>query len=245
MRPVNLIPPEQRRGDRAPLRSGPLAYVVVGGLAAALLAITGLVMTQNSITDRENEVAELEVQRDAASQRAEALAPYAEFAALQESREQTITSLAQSRFDWERVMRELAIVIPDDVSLSSLEATVGTDEAEAAGPELAMTGCAASQPAVAQFIAALEDIDGVTSVSLESSERAGSGNGESQQGAGECSSDPDLAAFTLSAAFEAIAEAPLEPTSPPEPAVQTEANSQGEQVEQAEQAAGIVPGVAE
>ena len=30
MRPVNLIPPEDRRGDRAPLRAGSLSYVVVG-----------------------------------------------------------------------------------------------------------------------------------------------------------------------------------------------------------------------
>ena len=27
MRPVNLIPPEERRGDQAPLRTGPLAYI--------------------------------------------------------------------------------------------------------------------------------------------------------------------------------------------------------------------------
>ena len=31
MRPVNLIPPEERRGDHAPLRAGALSYVIVGG----------------------------------------------------------------------------------------------------------------------------------------------------------------------------------------------------------------------
>ena len=30
MRPVNLIPPDQRRGDSAPLRTGPLVYVLLG-----------------------------------------------------------------------------------------------------------------------------------------------------------------------------------------------------------------------
>ena len=35
MRPVNLIPPEDRRGEQAPLRTGPLAYVLVGALVAA------------------------------------------------------------------------------------------------------------------------------------------------------------------------------------------------------------------
>ena len=61
MRPVNLIPPEDRRGDHAPLRAGSLSYVIVGGIAAVLVAVVALVLTQNSITDRENEIAQLEV----------------------------------------------------------------------------------------------------------------------------------------------------------------------------------------
>jgi len=34
MRPVNLIPAEERRGDAAKSRTGPLAYVLVGVLFA-------------------------------------------------------------------------------------------------------------------------------------------------------------------------------------------------------------------
>jgi Tfp pilus assembly protein PilN len=246
VRPVNLIPPELRRGDRAPLRSGPLAYVIVGGLAAALIAVTALVMTQNSITDRENEVAALEVDRDAAMQRAQALAPYAEFASLQASRQQTITSLAQSRFDWERVLRELALIIPADVSLSSLEGSAAGAEGEETGaPALTMTGCAADQNAVAGFMAALEDIDGITKVELTSSERSGSSDGESQEGAGECSSRPGLATFTLGASFDAVAGAPLEatPAAPPATAP-VETNSTQEQIDEAKQATNLIPGVA-
>jgi Tfp pilus assembly protein PilN len=238
-----------RRGDRAPLRSGPFAYVIVGGLAVALAAVTALVLTQNSITDRETEIAQLEVARDAAAQRAQALAPYAEFAALEQSREQTITSLAQSRFDWERVLRELALVISDDVSLSSLEGQAVSAESETGGPGLTMTGCAADETALARFLAALEDIDGITSVELAKSERAGSGNGESQAGSGECSSRPDLAAFELTASFGQVAAAPAAPTVPPAAAAPVapapaETNSQQEQLDQAGEAVNVVPGVA-
>ena len=163
MRPVNLIPPEDRRGDHAPLRAGSLSYVIVGGIAAVLVAVVALVLTQNSITDRENEIAQLEVARDAATQRAEALAPYAEFASLQEQRELTISSLAQSRFDWERVLRELAIIIPADITLTNLEATTSgqaegdTEVAAGVGgaPSMVMAGCAPSHDAVAAFVAAL------------------------------------------------------------------------------------------
>ncbi len=60
MRPVNLIPPEDRRGDRAPLRSGPLSYIVVGALGVVLLAVTLLVTTKNDIADKEAQVDQLE-----------------------------------------------------------------------------------------------------------------------------------------------------------------------------------------
>ena len=53
-------------------------------------------------------------------------------------RTETVDSLAQSRFDWERVMRELALVIPEDVWLESLTGTVApgvTVDAEGAGDD--------------------------------------------------------------------------------------------------------------
>ena len=40
MRPVNLIPAEERRGQNAPLRTGPVAYIVLGALVALLGAVT-------------------------------------------------------------------------------------------------------------------------------------------------------------------------------------------------------------
>ncbi len=120
MRPVNLIPPEDRRGDKAPLRSGPLSYVVIGALALVLVAVLLMVTTSNDIADKEEQVAQLEADLETATAEAESLAPYAEFATLRVEREATIASLAQSRFDWERVMRELALVIPEDVTLTNI-----------------------------------------------------------------------------------------------------------------------------
>lgn len=176
MRPVNLIPPEDRRGDKAPLRSGPLSYIVIGTLAALLLAVYMLVSTSNSISDKESQVAQLESDLEAATAEAQSLAPYAEFAALRTEREGTLASLAQSRFDWERVMRELALIIPNDVTLTSLNGSAyanadGSASTEALEtPNFTVSGCAASHDATARFVAALEDIDGVTRVALGRSE---------------------------------------------------------------------------
>jgi Tfp pilus assembly protein PilN len=267
VRPVNLIPPEDRRGDHAPLRAGSLSYVIVGGIAAVLVAVVALVLTQNSITDRENEIAQLEVARDAATQRAQALAPYAEFASLQEQRELTISSLAQSRFDWERVLRELAIIIPADITLNNLEATTsgqaegGTESAAGVGtaPSMVMAGCAPSHDAVAAFVAALKDIDGVTRVGLDNSTKAGDaeGSGSAAAESGEGCTGPDKrTSFGLTAVFDGVAvpadaaaapaapvAAPAEaPAAPEAPAAET--NSAQEQVQEAEEATNLVPGTA-
>ncbi|HXS46682.1 MAG TPA: hypothetical protein VN756_04395, partial [Solirubrobacterales bacterium] len=60
MRPVNLIPPEDRRGEQAPLRTGSLPYVLLAGLVALLVGVTVLVLVGNEISASKDEVAELQ-----------------------------------------------------------------------------------------------------------------------------------------------------------------------------------------
>ncbi len=123
MRPVNLIPPEERSGERRPMRGGPLAYVIVGALAAAVIGVAALAITGNQIAESKAEIASLEEETAAVEAQAQALDAYTQFHALREQRVATITSLADSRFDWERVMRELALILPDDVWLTNLTGT--------------------------------------------------------------------------------------------------------------------------
>ena len=238
MRPVNLIPPEDRRGDRAPTRTGPLAYVLVGGLAVLLAAVTGVVLTGNQISERKAEVANLEARETAARERAAALAPYAEFATLEQARVQTVDSLAKSRFDWERVLRELALVIPPNIQLTDVTGTVSpnvtlTDgggnslRASASGPALEIAGCAPDHTAVAALAASLEDIDGVTRVGVNGSASSGGDSADDSAsadfGGGDitCASAGHVAQFEMIAAFDAVdvaAAAPPSPEASPTPA---------------------------
>ena len=258
MRPVNLIPPEARRGDKAPTRTGALSYLIVVVLAAALLGVTGVVLTNNQISDRKAEKSSLEAQLAEAKARAERVSAFADFASLQQAREQTVEDLAQSRFDWERVLRELAIVMPDDVWLTSLTAKVnptvqlgdagsgsGSSSSVAGmesvqGPALEIQGCGAGHEAVARFLAALRDIDGVTRVSVLSSNRpdpsstaegsAGVGSGAS----GDCATRSFISKFEIVAAFDAVqVETSTEPTETP-PAT-SEATASGSTASPADQ----------
>jgi Tfp pilus assembly protein PilN len=238
VRPVNLIPLEDRRGESAPLRSGPLAYILLGALVAALVGVTALVLTNNEISEREADVERLTREDAQAKAKAERLVAYTEFRDLAEQRVSTIAELADSRFDWERVMRELSLVLPSDVWLVGLTATAapgvtigggggGSESAlraDAPGPAIELEGCTTGQEAVAGFVTALRDIDGVTRVGVESSELPGkteSGGGGGGDGSeAECRTRRFISKFEIVVAFDA---APVPPSTTEEGAVATAA----------------------
>jgi Tfp pilus assembly protein PilN len=223
MRPINLIPPEERRGQHAPLRSGPLAYILVGALVAVLAGVTAVVLVGNQVDEREAEVASLEREDAAAAAKAERLAAYVQFRDLREERTATVSSLADSRFDWERVMRELSLVLPSNTWLVELTASAApgvgvgggsTVRSSIPGPALELTGCTTGQKQVAGFVAALKDIDGVTRVAVETSElpeqAEESAGGGATEGGDECRTREFIAKFEIVVAFDA---APVPPTS--------------------------------
>lgn len=250
MRPVNLLPPELRQGAHAPMRTGPIPYIVVGALAALLAGVVLLVATGNQVSERQGEVAQLKREDSAAVKEAKRLTAYTQFQALHEQRFATITSLADSRFDWERVMHELALILPHDVWLIELNASAspasasgeggsgGTLRASAPGPALVLVGCATGQESVAGFVTALKDIDGVTRVGVESSElpdqEEGAGStsegSEAETGGTECRTRNFITKFNLVVAFDAApipvsAEGEGEGEAPVPPAESAEATS--------------------
>jgi Tfp pilus assembly protein PilN len=226
MRPINLIPPELRYGSQSPLRTGPLPYVVLGALVALLVGLALLISTSNQISERKDEIVTLEREDEAAQQRAQELASYVQLAELRQARMATINTLADSRFDWVRVMRELSKILPADVWLTSLNASAsqGASSGESsegegsglrgsvAGPALEISGCAKGQEGVAGFIGALKEIDGVTRVGVQSSGIPAGGSGtESAGGAGggeggagsDCRTRNFIAQFQMVVAFDA------------------------------------------
>jgi Tfp pilus assembly protein PilN len=231
MRPVNLIPVEERHDSQSPLRTGPLPYVLVGALALAVLGVSTLVLTGNQIAERKDEVTTLKREDAVAQAHAQRLAAYVQFAEMREQRLATVAGLADSRFDWERVMRELSKILPSDVWLTNLEASAGGGGSEGAasgvaGPSLQISGCANGEEGVAGFITALKEIDGVTRVGVETS-TVESAEGEGGGGSGGCG--PGRAQFQMIVAFDA-APVPLDEAEEAEAAT-TEAASESTESE--------------
>ena len=188
MRPINLIPAEQRRGAaRGPgARSSIAGYAVLGALGAAVLCVLAVVVTSNQINGKTDDLAQIQSDSQREKQVADALRPYGQFADLQRARASQINTLATSRYDWERPLRQLSKAIPHNVWLLVVTATenpsVQIEEGGSGGditslreksqaPAFAITGCTYSQHAVARMMTRMRNLDDVTAVHLAKSAR--------------------------------------------------------------------------
>lgn len=186
MRAVNLIPSEERRGAGARGRAGNAVYFLLGGLAVMVLAAALYALASRQVTERRDKLGRVEREAAVVQAQAAALRPYTEFEALKDKRLRTVSSIARSRFEWSKAMRELARVVPDDVWLTSFIGTVTTGvsfegggggetgalRATRATPAIELVGCTESQRKVALMMTRMRLIDGVTRVSLSSAEKS-------------------------------------------------------------------------
>lgn len=201
MKAVNLLPNDQRGVAKvapaaAPSKKAPAgesfgAYAILGALALAVVAVSAMVLTKNTINDRKAELATTEQQVQVVANEASTLKPYADFKQLAEARVQTVQQLASSRFDWEQTLRDLSKALPRDVKLSAFKGDVrGGGAAPAAGavstasPTIEMSGCTSSQTSVAKLMARLRAVRGVTRVALKSSAKPASGGAVTTNAAG-------------------------------------------------------------
>ena len=203
MRPVNLLP--ERLRPRRP--SGQLqgsAYVLVGVLGAFLLATLLYVVTVNQINSRKSGTASAESEAQQADARSATLGPFGQFAQVKQTREASVEMLADSRIDWERVIRELALVLPPDTWITQLDGSTGTGSAGSGSSSpasgstpstassstssgkttLNLIGCAINQPDVAVLLVRLQRLHGVEDAELAGSAREETDKSSSTSGGG-------------------------------------------------------------
>ncbi|HXB63969.1 MAG TPA: hypothetical protein VNV42_03725 [Solirubrobacteraceae bacterium] len=149
MRAVNLIPAEQRKGGAVGRRSQGAAFAVLGLLAGAAILVFLYGSAKHQAESRKAEAAALTARAQRVQSQAAALTSYTSFTQMQEQRLQEIAGLINSRFDWDSAMGELSRVLPADVALSSLQATVGAESASAASTASKSSSASSSSPSTA------------------------------------------------------------------------------------------------
>lgn len=214
MKAVNLIPTDVPKSGRpkASIAAGGIgAYVVIAVLAVSVVMAGAWALTSKQLSDKQAELASVERETQAAEAKAAALKPYSGFAAMRTARVDTVAGLLKGRFDWAHSLREVARVVPADVSMTSIVGTVSPSSAVEGGggsslraglpvPAVDVIGCAKSQSHVARLLARLRSIDGVQRVSLASSEKSDSASLNDT----DCRANDKMPQFQLTVFYKAL-----------------------------------------
>ena len=193
MRPVNLLP-EQHRRSQGPAdgRGGQVFLGVLGALVvmAALYAVF-----TNQVNSKKTNAAEARAEAKQLSAKVDALGEFGDFAQIKQNRLASVRSLADVRFDWERLMREVSRVVPRSSWLQEANASVtgeldsssgssspsssssssssspasSSSSATAGQPAANLVGCAPRQSEVAKLMVRLRRLYRATDVTLNES----------------------------------------------------------------------------
>jgi Tfp pilus assembly protein PilN len=180
MRPVNLVPQDQRRRAVAD-GDGKSAQIALGVLAVLLALVVVYVLTSNSVTEHQSDTAAASAEADRLEARASQQTSYTDFAQIAMTRTQSVAGVAAKRFDWERFMRELALVMPEGSWLQSADASVTGDPTSGGSPDPTadattvvapaanLVGCTPDQDDVARMMVRLRQLYRVDDVVLNES----------------------------------------------------------------------------
>ena len=185
MRAVNLLPRQHAEQSRE--RPNAVVLLAAIGGAAVLLALVAGFLVANRSVNREKQAL-------ASSRAVLAVTPDHELSVQTQSfrqqvltqREQRSLALASAlgkRVAWDRVLRRFALVLPDDVWLTSVVANVPLDPTAAAATttssalpaaatELTIQGYTYSQASVARLLERLTVVPDLTDVQLQNSAAA-------------------------------------------------------------------------
>jgi Tfp pilus assembly protein PilN len=176
MRAVNLLPRELDQGKKspaAPLIAGCVGFVLATGiLAGGYLSASGKVGKENE------QIAALNAEL-AAVPKPQPASP--SVAALPQERQARVSALASAlsqRIAWDRLLREVSLVLPDDVWLTTLSARTPVLPPGAVAPPVgtptdasgfSLQGFTYSQEGVARLLSRLEVIPDLEGVALQTS----------------------------------------------------------------------------
>ena len=208
MRAVNLLPRDQAdQGTKVPPLPV-LAGCVGTVLISALLAM--MYLSASAVVAKKQQALE-QIQAEYTAMPAPA-PPSPAVAELPTQRQTRVTALATvlgQRVAWDRLLREVSQVVPNDVwlvNLNALAPSISPAGTAAPAPGAApaqgfmLIGCTYSQDSVARFLARLSVVPDLTSMTLGKSEASDSGGGGGG-GSGQC--PRGMVTFTLQGAVRA------------------------------------------
>jgi Tfp pilus assembly protein PilN len=184
MRAVNLLPSKKEARDR---RRQP-NVVALGGVVAAVAVSAVMAMlflnASGAVTERQTELDNLTAELEAIPPPPPRDTSGDTLAAEKSGRLNALAAALSNRVAWDRVLREISLVTPDDIWFTSLQATspvasagaaAPAPEAATAGGGFSISGRTYSHDAVARMLARLALVPDLDQVKLEKSVLSSSG----------------------------------------------------------------------
>jgi Tfp pilus assembly protein PilN len=181
MRAFNLMPSEETRQRTSRLGLVKVLVALVGLLLVAGLGSAYIFMSARA-ADRQGQVDDLRAQLAKLEVPAETPAKpgSAELTSEGQARTAALAQALQGRVAWDRVLREVSLVLPENVYLTQISATTPAAGSASSNPavstnpnaapnSLALVGYADKQSSVAELLARLEVIPEFATVELQSS----------------------------------------------------------------------------
>lgn len=195
MRAVNLLPREERKRSFEAKR-GVVFGAVGSGALATMLVVSMAMSAGGAVGEKQAELDALRVQIAATpSTPVPDTSADDALAAEKGVRVGALSAALADRVAWDRVLRQVSLVLPEDVWLTNLAAIAPDAAAPVAdGSGFTLTGSTYSQNGVARFLSRLAVIPDLANVRLQSSQVAGV-------------SDRDLVTFTILADVRASSAA--------------------------------------
>ena len=176
MHAFNLLPKEEVRAEKESKQSAiphvivALAGVLVFAALAAFYLSSSAAVTKKAgeLDDLRGDLASLQVPE----KQPQAPAETANIDSERSARTAALSTALADRLAWDRVLRELALVLPADVRLATLDATApspGSAGAATSGAvsSFRVTGTSVSQASVARLLSRLQVIPELQNVQLE------------------------------------------------------------------------------
>src|SRR3954451_22497713 len=173
MRAINLLPSDARSRksfkdeDPAVVVGSAVGAVVILALAAGFLNVHGKVgKEQSKLNAARAQLAQLSLQKREVPKtvkpvKQQAIVPVPAITAEEQPRLAAVTTAMSQRIAWDRILREFSLILPEDVSIASIDLSAPTSGVAAVAPtagatNFSISGSAYSHDGVARFLSRLD-----------------------------------------------------------------------------------------
>ena len=122
MRPINLLPSEERGRTAERLGGGVLGILLISGALVLLLMVGLYLLMLLRLNDLEDQVAQLDDEIAQQNARLAELSPYRDLQAQLEAKQPIADGIFRTRLAWDQFLQGLAFVVPETTALDAMTA---------------------------------------------------------------------------------------------------------------------------